>query len=119
MQSPIERPNAVRMRLDIGLDKIKKGSEHWIFLFAAHRLDIDPATRLGAVANLVALAQLELLANTGRHGCLIPIRELRDILCEGCYGSLLKQRGALLRATGNAFALPCQDKPQDLLSPGR
>jgi hypothetical protein len=23
----------------------------------------------------------------------------------------------LLPATGNAFALPCQDKPQDLLSP--
>src|SRR6056297_4229189 len=96
MQSPIERPNAVRMRLDIG-----------------------PATRLGTVTNLVALAQLELLAHTRRHGRLIPIREFRDILCEGCHGSLLKEWGSLLLAIGNAFALPCQDKPQDLLSPGR
>src|SRR6056297_3960638 len=119
MQSPIERPNAVRMRLDIGLDKIEKGSEHGIFLVAAHGLDIDPATRLGAVTNLVALAQLELFAHTRRHGRLIPARELRDILCEGCHGSLLKEWGSLLSATGNAFALPCQDKAKDLLSPER
>src|SRR6056297_534617 len=119
MQSPIERPNAVRMRLDIGLDKIEKGSKRRIILFGAHGLDIDPATRLGTVANLVALAQLELLAHTRRHGRLIPIREFRDILCERCHGSLLKEWGSLLPVIGNAFALPCQDKPQDLLPPGR
>lgn len=70
MQSPIERLNAVRMRLDIGLDKIEKGAERRIILVAAHGLDIDPATRLGAVTNLVALAQLELFAHTRRHGRL-------------------------------------------------
>src|SRR6056297_3948148 len=117
MQSPVKRPNAVRMRLDIGLDKVKKGSEHGIFLVAAHGLDIDPATRLGAVANLVALAQLELFAHTRRHGRLIPIREFRDILCERCHGRLLKEKGLYCPRIGNAFALSCQDKPQDLLSP--
>ena len=81
------------MRLDIGLDKIEKGAEHGIFLVAAHGLDIDPATRLGAVANLVALAQLELLAHARRHGRLIAIREFRDVLCERCHGCLLKEKG--------------------------
>ena len=43
MQSPVERPNALWMRLDIGLDKIEKGSEHGIFLVACLLYTSDAA----------------------------------------------------------------------------
>lgn len=99
-------------------DKIEKGADRRIILGAAHGLDTEPATRLNAVAKLVTLAQLGLLAHTRRHGRLIPIRELREILCEDCHGSLQKEWGSFLLELGNAFALTRQDNPHDLLPSG-
>ena len=74
----------------------------------AHGLDVDPATRLGAVANPVTFAELQMLAHTARHRHLVtaPRPEGRGFLLQAAAGAVSTSRKPLsFQEHGQPFGL--------------